>query len=204
MSRQTPDRGARLGAALVAVTVGLAGGMLVGLLTTPALACSCVALTDEEAFARADVVFTGSVVDYREPLERSSSADLAIWVFHVHDVHKGAVSLPRQEVASAVSGASCGLELPGGRGTYLVHADDTGDDAPGGTLTASLCGGTHPVAALPIPDQEGADGPAGRQPDDQGGLSVDRVALVAAGGAVLALVGLGGLMWRRSGGSRLR
>lgn len=190
-ARRTPAAGA---------VVLLAACALLALTAAPALACSCVGFTEEEAFARAEAVFTGTVVGYEPPPTGpfSSSADPATWVFHVHEVHKGAVAEPRQAVTSAVSGASCGLEISEEQGTYKVFAD--GGGAAPGTLGATLCGGTYEVAAQEVPGEQAADE---RQPADEqsGGAAaaggVGPVA-VAAGGSLLAgLAGFAGfLVWR--------
>ena len=190
---------ARRTSAACAVVLLVAGALL-ALMTAPALACSCVGFTEEEAFARAGAVFTGTVVDYQPPPMRplSSSADPATWVFHVHEVHKGAVAEPRQAVTSAVSGASCGLEISKEQGTYKVFADGAG--AAPGTLGATLCGGTYEVAAQEVPEEQAADE---RQPADEeaGGAAaaggVGTVATAAAGSLLAGLVGFAGfLVWR--------
>lgn len=190
-ARRTPAAGA---------VVLLAASALLALTAVPALACSCVGFTEEEAFARAEAVFTGTVVDYEPPPMRpvSSSADPATWVFYVHDVHKGAVAEPRQAVTSAVSGASCGLEISEEQGTYKVFADGAG--AAPGTLGATLCGGTYEVAAQEVPEEDGA---VDRQPPGQeaggaaAGGGVGPIAAAAGGSLVAALAGFAGfLVWR--------
>lgn len=176
----------------------LAAGTLLLLAAPPVLACSCVGFTEEEAFARAQAVFTGTVVGYRPPPTRlaSSSADPATWVFHVHEVHKGTVAQPRQEVTSAVSGASCGLEIPDEQGTYKVFAD--GGGAAPGTLGATLCGGTYQIAAQDVSEEQAA---GGKEADDAvGGASGAGMGLLVAAGAGALLSGLAGfaaiLRWR--------
>lgn len=179
--------------AAAAATVLIAAALVLVLPAAPALACSCIEMTEDQALEGAAAVFTGTLVEYRPPPTVSSSMDPATWVFHVHEVHKGSVDRPRQEVTSPVSSASCGLDPPEGRRTYRVYADAAGE---GGALTASLCGGTHIVADQPVPDQ--VEHPA---PDDDGALRVTsprRVMLVVGVGAGLAgVAGLAGLVWWR-------
>lgn len=113
---------------------------------TPVHACSCVSSTDLRAFASADAVFVGRLIGYEAPPRPISSLDPAIWTFRVRAVYKGEVSR-KQEVVSAVSGASCGLEIPR-RGTFLVFATTRSSnrlvpEPADGQLHASLCGGTR-------------------------------------------------------------
>ena len=158
--------------------------------------CSCVQMSDEEALARATAVFTGTLVDYRPPPtgDTVSSMDPATWVFHVQEVHKGRVEQPRQEVTSAVSSASCGLEPPEGQRTYRVYAEPGGQ---GGILTASLCGGTHLVADQAVPEELGPPTPDGdgelRVSSQRGGVML----AVGAGAGLTAVAGFAGLVWWR-------
>lgn len=135
----------------------------------PAWACSCVYLGDQSAFDDADVVFRGEFIGYDfPPLSNAtsaadlafSSADLATWTFAVREVYKGEAD-DEQDVVSAWSGASCGLELPH-EGEFYVFARRV--DA--GLLGASLCGGTRsvgdgPLAVAGITPQRGSSAAAG-------------------------------------------
>jgi hypothetical protein len=113
---------------------------------SPAHACSCMTSTDAGAFARADAVFRGQLVDYQPPPRRAvmSSADPVTWTFEVSEVYKGVVS-ERQEIVSEAWGGSCGLEIPhegdfyvfASKATHLVVGDDQ--------YYAGLCGGTRSV-----------------------------------------------------------
>lgn len=122
--------------------IALAGLLAsVGLvLVTPvaAYACSCAGATVPEHAASADAVFTGTLVDVRQPPFRlvQSSGDPVTYTFEVDDVRKGDVR-ERTDVTSSQDGASCGLEgMHEGR-EYVVFAS-AGTDG----LSASLCGGT--------------------------------------------------------------
>ena len=117
----------------------------------PAMACSCVGLTDHQAFERADAVFIGDLIEYEAPPSRNrviSSTDAAVWTFATAQVYKGDV-IQQQEVVSEAFGASCGLELPR-QGEFLVFATKaTSGHSPrpaDGQLYAGLCGGTRRTA----------------------------------------------------------
>ena len=116
-------------------------------------ACSCVGFTDEQAFDRADVVFVGQVAGRSAPAVPKTSADPAVWTFAVERVYKGSAA-EHQGVVSAVSGASCGLEVQRGR-TFVVFAQRNPQSREPGfdeaTLYANLCGGTRAAADRPIP-----------------------------------------------------
>jgi hypothetical protein len=120
---------------------------------SPAGACSCVGFTDDEAFARADAVFVGDVSDYSAPDSPTGSTDPALWTFSVTDVYKGDIAA-RQVVASAVSGASCGLEIPH-EGRVLVFARREPQvlepRVDGVSLYAGLCDGTRQLIDRPVP-----------------------------------------------------
>jgi hypothetical protein len=153
--------------------VALAAPVVVAADQAPAMACSCVAFTDQQAFERADAVFVGDVIGYEAPRPRNgivSSTDPAIWTFAAKQVYKGDV-VSKQEVISEVFGASCGLEIPK-QGEFLVFATKpTSAFSPrpaAGQLYAGLCGGTRsteegllaPDIATPRPLASGA-GPRG-------------------------------------------
>jgi hypothetical protein len=117
--------------------------------SVPGGACSCGALSDATAFARADAVFVGSVVGYEPPPGPVvSSVAPARWTFEVREVYKGAVART-QEVVSEFAGASCGLEIPKS-GAFLVfgtiRSGGPGPAPASGQLYAGLCGGTRAVS----------------------------------------------------------
>lgn len=134
---------------LLAILGLLAGAVLAVGSAGPAGACSCVETSDDEAFAAAAVVFAGVVTGRQDPppAQVQSSADPATWSFAVSTVYKGDV-LEGQQVQSAMSGASCGLELRVG-GEYLVFADRQGP------LTGNLCNGTRELANAAVPESFG-------------------------------------------------
>lgn len=120
-----------------AALIGLFGG------AAPACACSCLPITDEQAYTQADAVFVGTVVRRTKPRPFPvSSAHPVVITFQVHAVYKGGV-LHRQRVRTAYSSASCGLDTIVGE-RYLVFADRSR-----GRLHVSLCGGTRPESGAP-------------------------------------------------------
>ena len=127
----------------------------------PALACSCAMASVEEQAQRADAIFLGQVVDVRETAAVDGmigSGDPVTYVVEVSRVYKGDVGAT-QEVVSARSGASCGLELPdSGIGPVLRHRRTR--STPGAALGEPLRrhGGRH-----------GGSRPARRRPTTTGG-----------------------------------
>jgi hypothetical protein len=201
---------ARIALFLLAAVLGLV--VVVGPSAQPASACSCMATTDAEAFERATAVFVGQVVDYQPPATAASmsSLDDAVWTFRVSEVFKGEVTRV-QQLVSAVSGASCGLEIDR-QGEYLVFASDSGDAAI--RYRTGLCTGTRSTATgapelavaptPPLAPEGGADPPpAGTGSDrDAGGTSsagMSGAGWAVAGAAlvVAAAVGFRALRSRR-------
>ena len=151
-----------------ALVLGLAlVGPIVSVTTAdPAGACSCVGFTDESALARSDAVFTGRLVDVRHAKEVHTSLDPATWVFAVDRVYKGAVR-KRQEIVTAISGASCGLETTG-PGRLLVfavgdHNVGLGPQPSRAQYAANLCGGTRLLTDGGVPADFGRGHPPKRR-----------------------------------------
>ncbi len=117
-----------------------------------ASACSCANQSLQASRDRADVVLTGQVLRREAPTDARSSADPATYVVRVDRVFKGQARTT-QEVVTAVSGASCGLELPGSGAVLLfarTGAPETLVPSPApGQLTASLCGGSRVGSTAP-------------------------------------------------------
>lgn len=130
LSRRTPVR------ALVSAAMGL----LVTLgLVAPAWACSCVEASVPEMIQRADVVARVRVTKIERSKEGDSAA-LAHYTMAPDRVWKGDIADQPFVVASASSGASCGLEgfVAGHELILFARADGAG-------WTADLCGGTATV-----------------------------------------------------------
>ena len=115
----------------------------------PAQACSCSLVSDEQAYDAADAVFVAQVESAPSPPTEGawSSIDPGVWTFSVTDVYKGD-RLRAQRVVSAISGGSCGLELPE-QGAVVVFARTEPWGPPfeqsvdGADLYADLCGGSR-------------------------------------------------------------
>ena len=172
-------------------TTGLLAGLLLVLagwvLAPVASACSCTGGTAADHALRADVVFSGRLVD-REVVDGT-----ALHVFAVGTVHAGEVSA-RQGVLSPASGASCGLELAG-EGPFLVFA--TRED---GRLAADLCGGTTawtPEVAAEVQVLTGARAPSPGAAGTEFPDGPSRAALEAGAAVLIAVAFVGGLLLRR-------
>lgn len=112
---------------------------------TPACACSCVAFTEPEAVARAEVVFDGVVLGLQGD-DRSARRVR----FAVENLVKGQAG-DRVEVTTEGSSASCGYDFEVGR-RYRVNVTD------GNT---GLCSGNRLLGpGAPTADPPGRVGPA--------------------------------------------
>jgi len=165
----------------------------------PASACSCIGLTLDEAFAAADVVFTGEVTGRSGAVTLTpSSADRVDVTFAVDRVYKGEASA-NQQVATARDGASCGLEVDDATpAVVFARFGEAGDGWPApDELGASLCGGSQAIPAGGLPASFGA----GTTP-----ATTDPPATSTAWGApaiitaVLAMAAMAWTMQRRQAG----
>lgn len=140
-------------ATMLSITA-LVTAIAIALPAQPAAACTCAGGTVEEQYARADAVFTGRLLDRRDPDNTglSSSADFAALRFEVDAVYKGEVVID-QAVVTEQDTASCGVAFRG-EGPFLVFANEThwaGRVVPDGMLHATSCDGTRPLGAAPVP-----------------------------------------------------
>lgn len=165
-----------------------------------ASACTCASLTDEEAFAHADVTFTGTLIETIVADGATySSTDPERFVFDVAAVYQGDAHA-RQAIVTAREGASCGLEISG-PGPFVVFARSESGGLTGGAVDgeyyASLCSGTRALASAELPASFGAGASPlpGESPigGGTGRASVGPVAVTAA----LVLVGAGGFLLGR-------
>lgn len=100
----------------------------------PASACGCgYDEHDPELVRRAEVIFTGTVVQDR------AFGHTRTLTFAVERVYKGQAAAT-QDIKTHISGATCGLELAGD-GPFLIQAGS--DPNRPGTLSASLCGSSR-------------------------------------------------------------
>ncbi|MPZ63901.1 MAG: hypothetical protein GEU93_22130 [Propionibacteriales bacterium] len=115
-----------------------------------------------------------------------STMDPATLTFKVRWVHKGEAQR-LQQVETAMSGASCGLEIEGD-GQFLVFANQTRN---GAALTASLCGGTRAIAdgGPPAVGASYLPGPGGDIPDNSWAYTSFATVMSSAVAVVLALAG---------------
>lgn len=171
--------------------------VLVGTVSSPACACSCVQTTTRESFERADAVFAGTLVS------RDEQADKATLVFEVSDVYKGTVSA-RQEIVTHVSGATCGLELTG-RGPHLVFGNAEGSDfepSPDeGQYVGGLCGGSRPFDATARAELAGLGSQVKATKPVAAATPTDGTPVgwwIGGGGvALVAIAAVSALVWRR-------
>ncbi|QUY43539.1 hypothetical protein [Acaryochloris marina] len=118
-----------------------------------AWACSCMRSTPEEQMERADVVFTGRVIDQKMKTVATNplgGLKLVQWTFEVEADHKGVVS-KQLTIESASNSAACGINFQMGE-RYQVFANQSKT-----ALRASLCSGTR---ALTDQQQEQSHAPS--------------------------------------------
>lgn len=109
-------------------------------------ACSCVVPAEPlEALESSSAVFTGKVVDKKEPKGTIiSSADPVKVTFEVDSSWKG-IKGNKVTLSTALSSASCGFEFVEGE-SYIVYAY-ANDEDDSGKLEASLCSRTKLLAS---------------------------------------------------------
>ena len=142
---------------MVIVIVLLTAGLL-PLGASPAFACSC-AWNEVRLFVEnAEHVVVGRLQDREygrsDPGAPIYSAEAAYYTVQGESALKGDGVTSTFEVASAASGASCGLErmVVGRRYVFFMQRDEAG-------LTASLCGGTGPATPAFLAEVESLTGP---------------------------------------------
>jgi Tissue inhibitor of metalloproteinase len=147
-ARRRASRPGRLRLALPLLAALLSAVAVSVTTATPASACSCALFTDRQAFDRAALVLTGTVVSIepaRPPGPTGSSLDEVRVTVAVQRVLKGTLADPgrvRQVLSTVTSSASCGADLTANR-HYLVFAD-AGEH---GAYTTSLCSGNREITA---------------------------------------------------------
>ena len=169
----------------------------------PGHACSCMQMTPDEAFERADSVFVGEVTSYRvrRGLFGWSSIDPTTVKFTVSEVWKG----PQQDsltIRTVRSEVSCGFEFKEGL-TYLVYAQDgqtglcdrTALSIRASEDLAALGSGWKPEPAVASrSDTPGPDGRGGCNALSTAGRNRTDLAVLASMAGLVALSA-----WRKRG-----
>jgi hypothetical protein len=178
---------------MMAASLVVLGGVAVVVVgqAPPAAACSCVAMTEQQALDSAAVVFAGELVDVIFPPPRAieSSGRPVRLIFEVGAVFKGR-AYEVQSVVTAADGSSCGLgdSRPG---PYLVFAGaGTAGEAEAGELQTNTCSGTRALDALgtvPVAYGDGTAPEPGSSPI--GGLTATVTTPAPAGEAAAPAAG---------------
>jgi hypothetical protein len=128
--------------------------MFLGIQASPAMACSCMARTSIDNFARAGVVFVGrlTAID-RAPSSLSfSTIDPVIYHFETDTILKGAVpmdvSVRSIMAGTIVGGWTCGLGVMHQGERYTVFARAEGEMLLSGFCEGTHTGGPDPALAL--------------------------------------------------------
>ena len=157
-------------------------------------ACSCLAMTFEEASEQADVIFVGTVTS-REAAPASDFGAMLDYTFEVSEVYKGGPVAQGAVVRTADNSAACGFPFEEG-GTYLVMASSSANG-----METNLCTGTAGLADVATADLDSlgaAAAPAGGPPESTGGSSSSEWALTRTGwlwlGAGVAAAAVGALV----------
>jgi hypothetical protein len=192
----------RAAARCTAVVLLVAAALVLS--ATPAAACTCARMTDDELFDVVDAVFVGTSVEVRDqggtPSTRRERIVLAVERVYKGDVHA------RQTVVTW-SSASCGLagQLPvGTRALVFAEAPFPGlVPTVEGELAVSGCGTTRPIAGGSAPASFGAGYGAvpGASPIGPPGSSRRPWVVAAVAGAALGVVVAAG---SRARAARLR
>lgn len=169
---------------------------LLAAVTAPApvaCACSCAVIETEEAMANASAIFGGTVVATSQP-KGGNSAELIDYTIDVTRVYQGSVPA-RVIVRSAISDASCGVELTGDVTVFaqgpVEDLRTTSCSAPATIHRARLGAGNPPSpASIATPSPK----PRSTAAFDTGPLFLGALA------GVLALAGIAIWMVRRTRG----
>ena len=108
----------------------------------PVHACSCIEFTEQESFARSDLVFIGKVKSkkfYPEIIDdtgKSLNSPYYTYLFSVSKVLKGETN-SEQQVQSGQGGGDCGYNFSEGE-TYKVYAY-------GNPVTVDICSSTERI-----------------------------------------------------------
>jgi len=160
-------------------------------------ACSCVALTAEEAFEGHDAVFEGRVLEVRRSDDPTGAT---VAVLEVVQHWKG-IESERVEVSTAAQDSMCGIAFEVDT-SWLIYAERAGD-----ALTTGLCARTRRMSAadedraflgagvvpVEVTEEDEVEPPAADEPPARGGCGSCAAApsrSVAGPGLLLAALGL--------------
>jgi MYXO-CTERM domain-containing protein len=171
----------------LAAALGLACAVVAaGAAPECAYACSCAPVEPEEALARADAAFVGTLVERKEPRGAIvSSGDPVTLVFAVERTLKGELG-ERVDVATVRDSASCGIQADVGQtiGLFLERDGERWTSGLCSQLAAESAGWT---GYAPLADE-----------DDDGSSPAPWLGIGAA------LLALGGILALRRRESRAR
>ncbi len=184
---------------LIALVLAFSGVILAQM---PAHACTCVTSTVKQQVNRADLVFSGVVLESNPGDGGRKNRDPSVYEIEAGILYKGDLTRPDVEVTSPGGGGTCGLgDLRTDR-PYLFFVAEDGQD-----LTADTCSGTAragnqltgKVQALLgdgtdlTPREEPEQGPTVVEFTRVADAEPETLTRIAAPGAALVLLGLLGL-----------
>lgn len=175
----------------VLVLVIAAAGVVPVRPVSPAVACSCMAMSLSEQVERSEVMLRGMIVTIEEPRVVSSSAEERAYAIEVTQIWRGTVGNPVR-VHSAMSGASCGMEGWSVGDDVLLFGERRGDQDAATTL-CSGSGRAEPERVKELTDLLGQ--PGGASPYEPG--PPRWVLPVAVGGGVILLAAVVVVVSRR-------
>ena len=165
----------------VASVLALAAAGVVLAPVSPACACTCTQMTEEEYAHSAGVIFVGVVRGVDESLEQGELYPVTVQ-FDVIEVHKGQVP-PQLSVNTGRHSAACGYYFQES-GRYLVYARDNRSG-----LVTSLCSGNRDLARASDPFGTGwPPAAASTTPPAAPSAGSNAVPVVVAAGALAVLV----------------
>jgi len=164
----------------------------------PAFACSCTAVSTQQAYDQADDVFLGTVTELQVTGSRGRLGEEIR--FRVSRVYKGEV-FAEQVVTSTRDANDCALSPQVGT-TWLIFATATAA-APGEAverLTTTRCSGNLPSAYVPRLFGTGQPPRPGASDTEEKAVRTDArltrvLGYTGVGVAVVALLAAGGLSW---------
>lgn len=115
-------------------------------------ACSCVAMTFEQASEQADVIFVGTVTS-RDAAPAGEFGAMLDYTFEVSEAYKGGPVAQGAVVRTADNSAACGFPFEEGK-AYLVMASSSADG-----LETNLCTGSAALADVPASDIDSLGAP---------------------------------------------